>query len=112
MSLIYYPIEGQFYSQRISMTRNLHDWNLRISWNRVGIKREDSPYNNVRQDFTFQVNLIQEPAVSMGVGYDATTETWESEPYRLACLTTHSVLEVHSADLTSKFTFAPAGEIS
>ena len=76
MSLIYYPIEGQFYSQRISMTRNLHDWNLRISWNRVGIKREDSPYNNVRQDFTFQVNLIQEPAVSMGVGYDATTETW------------------------------------
>ena len=76
VSLIYYPIEGQFYSQRISMTRNLHDWNLRISWNRVGIKREDSPYNNVRQDFTFQVNLIQEPAVSMGVGYDATTETW------------------------------------
>ena len=76
VSVIYYPIEGQFYSQRISMTRNLHDWNLRISWNRVGIKREDSPYNNVRQDFTFQVNLIQEPAVSMGVGYDATTETW------------------------------------
>ena len=76
VSLIYYPIEGQFYSQRISMTRNLHDWSLRISWNRVGIKREDSPYNNVRQDFTFQVNLIQEPAVSMGVGYDATTETW------------------------------------
>ena len=76
VSLIYYPIEGQFYSQRISMTRNLHDWNLRISWNRVGIKRDDSPYNNVRQDFTFQVNLIQEPAVSMGVGYDATTETW------------------------------------
>ncbi len=76
VSLIYYPIERQFYSQRISMTRNLHDWNLRISWNRVGIKREDSPYNNVRQDFTFQVNLIQESAVSMGVGYDATTETW------------------------------------
>ena len=76
VSLIYYPIERQFYSQRISMTRNLHDWNLRISWNRVGIKREDSPYNNVRQDFTFQVNLIEEPAVSMGVGYDATTETW------------------------------------
>ena len=76
VSLIYYPIDGQFYSQRISMTRNLHDWNLRVSWNRVGIKRDDSPYNNVRQDFTFQVNLIQEPAVSMGVGYDATTETW------------------------------------
>lgn len=76
VSLIYYPIERQFYSQRITMTRNLHDWNLRISWNRVGIKRDDSPYNNVRQDFTFQVSLIQEPAVSMGVGYDATTETW------------------------------------
>lgn len=76
VSLIYYPIERQFYSQRIMMTRNLHDWNLRISWNRIGIKREDSPYNNVRQDFTFQVSLIQEPAISMGVGYDATTETW------------------------------------
>ena len=76
VSLIYYPIEGQFYSQRVMMTRNLHDWNLRISWNRIGIKRDDSPYNNVRQDFTFQVSLIQEPAISMGVGYDATTETW------------------------------------
>ena len=76
VNLIYYPIEEQFYSQRISMTRNLHDWNLRISWNRIGIKRDDSPYNNVRQDFTFQVSLIQEPAISMGVGYDATTETW------------------------------------
>ena len=74
-NLIYYPIEGQFYSQRISMNRNLHDWNLRISWSRVGIKREP-PYDTVRQDFTFQVNLIGEPAISMGVGYDATTETW------------------------------------
>ena len=76
VSLIYYPIEREFYSQRVMMTRNLHDWSLRISWNRIGIKREDSPYNNVRQDFTFQVSLIQEPAISMGVGYDATTETW------------------------------------
>ena len=74
-SLIYYPIEGQFYSQRVSINRNLHDWNLRISWSRVGIKR-DPPFDNVRQDFTFQVNLIGEPAVSMGVGYDATTDTW------------------------------------
>ncbi len=74
-SLIYYPIERQFYSQRISINRNLHDWNLRISWSRVGIKR-DPPFDNVRQDFTFQVNLIGEPAVSMGVGFDATTETW------------------------------------
>ncbi len=76
VNLIYYPLERQFYSQRIMMTRNLHDWNLRISWNRIGLKREDSPYNNVRQDFTFQVSLIQEPAISMGAGYDATTETW------------------------------------
>ena len=76
VNVIYYPIERQFYSQRITMTRNLHDWSLRISWNRVGIKREDSPYNNVRQDFTFQVSLIQEPMISMGIGYDATTETW------------------------------------
>ncbi len=74
-SLIYYPIEKQFYSQRISINRNLHDWNLRLSWSRVGIKR-DPPFDNVRQDFTFQVNLIGEPAVSMGFGYDATTETW------------------------------------
>ena len=74
-SLIYYPIEKQFYSQRISINRNLHDWNLRISWSRVGIKREP-PYDNVRQNFTFQINLIGEPAVSTGIGYDATTETW------------------------------------
>ncbi len=74
-SLIYYPIERQFYSQRISINRDLHDWNLRLSWSRVGIKR-DPPFDNVRQDFTFQVNLIGEPAVSMGFGYDATTETW------------------------------------
>ena len=74
-SLIYYPIDGQFYQQRLSMTRNLHDWNLRLSWSRIGIKRAP-PYDNVRQDFTFQVSLIEEPAVSMGVGYDATTETW------------------------------------
>ncbi|MDD9974457.1 MAG: hypothetical protein OXU27_10650, partial [Candidatus Poribacteria bacterium] len=60
----------------LTVTRNLHDWSLRISWSRVGIDRGDPRYNNVRQDFTFQVSLIQEPAISMGVGYDATTETW------------------------------------
>ncbi len=76
LSLIYYPIDREFYSQRLTVTRNLHDWSLRISWNRVGIDRGDPRYNNVRQDFTFQVSLIQEPAISMGVGYDATTETW------------------------------------
>ena len=101
VSLIYYPIERQFYSQRIMMTRNLHDWNLRISWNRVGIKREDSPYNNVRQDFTFQVSLIQEPAISMGVGYDATTETWAFGLSLRACLTMPSVPAAHSVDLIS-----------
>lgn len=74
-SFIYYPIDKDFYSQRVSINRNLHDWNLRISWSRVGIKR-DPPFDNVRQDFTFQVNLIGEPAVSMGVGFDATTDTW------------------------------------
>ena len=74
-SLIYYPIDGQFYSQSLSINRNLHDWNLRLSWRRVGIKREP-PFDNVRQDFTFQVTLIDESAVSMGLGYDATTETW------------------------------------
>ena len=74
-NLIYYPIDRQFYQQRLTLTRNLHDWNLRISWSRVGIKREP-PYDNVRQDFSFQVSLIQEPTVSMGVGYDAITETW------------------------------------
>ena len=76
INLIYYPIDGQFYSQRISINRNLHDWNLRISWSRVGIKRGEPPHNNVRQDFTFQISLIPEPAVSMGIGYDATTDTW------------------------------------
>ena len=76
LSLIYYPIDREFYSQRLTVTRNLHDWSLRISWNRVGIDCGDPRYNNVRQDFTFQVSLIQEPAISMGVGYDATTETW------------------------------------
>ena len=76
MSVIYYPIDRQFYSQRLTVTRNLHDWSLRVSWSRIGIKRGEPPHNNVRQDFTFQVSLIQEPAISMGVGYDATTETW------------------------------------
>ncbi len=75
-NLIFYPIDRDFYSQRISINRNLHDWNLRVSWSRIGIKRGPPPHNNVRQDFTFQISLIPEPAVSMGIGYDATTETW------------------------------------
>ncbi|HIM11782.1 TPA: hypothetical protein EYM26_13400 [Candidatus Poribacteria bacterium] len=68
-------IEKQFYSQRMTLRRNLNVWDLRISWHRVGIKRSP-PYNNVRQDFTFQLNLLADPAVTVGLGYDATTETW------------------------------------
>jgi len=77
LSADYDWIEKQFYSQRATIRRNLHDWDLRISWNRTGIKpKEPTPYNNVRQDFTFQINLITEPAASVGLGYDATTGTW------------------------------------
>ncbi len=68
-------IEKQFYSQSITLRRNLHNWNMTIRWHRIGIKREP-PFDNVRQDFTFQINLIAEPAASVGLGYDATTDTW------------------------------------
>ena len=68
-------IEKQFYSQSVTLRRNLHNWNMTIRWNRIGIKREP-PFDNVRQDFTFQINLIAEPAASVGLGYDATTDTW------------------------------------
>ncbi len=75
LSVNYDWIEKQFYSQSITLRRNLHDWNMTIRWNRIGIKREP-PFDNVRQDFTFQINLIAEPAASVGLGYDATTDTW------------------------------------
>ena len=75
LSVNYDWIEKQFYSQSITLRRNLHNWNMTIRWNRIGIKREP-PFDNVRQDFTFQINLIAEPAASVGVGYDATTDTW------------------------------------
>ena len=75
VSVNYDWIEKQFYSQSIMLRRNLHNWNMTIRWNRIGIKREP-PFDNVRQDFTFQINLIAEPAASVGVGYDATTDTW------------------------------------
>ena len=75
LSLNYDWIEKQFYSQSVTLRRNLHNWNMTIRWHRIGIKR-DPPYDNVRQDFTFQINLIAEPAASVGVGYDATTDTW------------------------------------
>ena len=43
----------------------------------VMIKSLDSPdFNSVRQDFTFQINLIADSAASVGLGYDAVTETW------------------------------------
>lgn len=74
-SLTFNWIERQFYRQQISIQRNLHDWNLRLSWYRIGIKRSASA-NNVRQDFTLQLNLIADPSASVGFGYDATTETW------------------------------------
>ena len=74
-SLTYNWIERQFYRQQISIQRNLHDWNLRISWYRIGIKRSATA-SNVRQDFTLQLNLIADPTASVGFGYDATTETW------------------------------------
>lgn len=75
LSANYDWIEKQFYSQSVTLRRNLHNWNVTIRWNRIGIKR-DPPFDNVRQDFTFQINLIAEPAASVGVGYDATTDTW------------------------------------
>ena len=75
LSVNYDWIEKQFYSQSITFRRNLHNWNMTIRWHRIGIKREP-PFDNVRQEFTFQINLIAEPAASVGVGYDATTDTW------------------------------------
>lgn len=74
-NLIYDWIEQQFYSQSIAVRRNLHDWNLTIRWNRRGIRR-GTDSDNVRQDFIFQINLIEESAASVGLGYDATTDTW------------------------------------
>ena len=66
-SLTYDWIERQFYRQQISIQRNLHDWNLRLSWYRIG---------KTRKDFTLQLNLIADPTASVGFGYDATTESW------------------------------------
>ena len=76
--VIYDWIEKQFYSQSLTLRRNLHDWNMTLSWHRIGIKRTDAVSfgGGVRQDFTFQINLIAEPAASVGLGYDATTDTW------------------------------------
>jgi len=62
-------IKKEFYSQRITFRRNLHDWDLRITWRRTGTVKP-------RKDFTFQINLIADPSATIGLGYDATTETW------------------------------------
>ena len=64
-------IRGEFYSQRVTLRRNLHDWDLRISWYRTGLST-----GYVSKDFVFQINLIADPSVTLGLGYDAVTETW------------------------------------
>lgn len=64
-------IEKEFYSQRVTFRRNLHDWDLRVSWYRTGLSK-----GYVSKDFVFQINLIADPSVTIGVGYDAVTETW------------------------------------
>jgi len=64
-------VRGGFYSQRITLRRNLHDWDLRVSWYRTGLST-----GYVSKDFVFQINLIADPSVTIGLGYDAVTETW------------------------------------
>jgi parvulin-like peptidyl-prolyl isomerase len=64
-------IRGEFYSQRVTLRRNLHDWDLRISWYRTGLSK-----GYVSKDFVFQINLIADPSVTMGLGYDPVTKTW------------------------------------
>jgi parvulin-like peptidyl-prolyl isomerase len=58
------------YSQNITIRRNLRDWDLRISWRRYGST------GNVRKEFTYQINLIADPLITVGAGYDAVTESW------------------------------------
>ncbi len=62
-------IKKDFYSQKITLRRSLHCWDLRLTWRRVGTIEP-------RKDFTFQINLIADPSATIGLGYDATTETW------------------------------------
>ncbi|MCD6508405.1 peptidylprolyl isomerase [Candidatus Poribacteria bacterium] len=63
-------VRREFYSQRLTIRRNLHDWDLRVSWYKIGYGE------SARKDFTFQINLIADPSVAIGVGYDAVTESW------------------------------------
>ena len=69
VDLLYDWINKGWYSQTITLRRNLHDWDMRLSWRRIGIQ-------NARKDFTFQINLIEDPSATLGVGYDAVTDTW------------------------------------
>ncbi|MDA1192582.1 MAG: peptidylprolyl isomerase [Candidatus Poribacteria bacterium] len=58
------------YSQQISVRRNLRDWDLRITWRRTG------GLGSVRKEFTYQINLIADPSITIGTGYDAVSGTW------------------------------------
>ncbi len=69
LNFIYDWSQESWYSQTVTIRRNLHDWDLRISWRRIGIQ-------NTRKDFTFQINLIADPSATIGVGYDAVTDSW------------------------------------
>ncbi|RKY04471.1 hypothetical protein DRP77_03775 [Candidatus Poribacteria bacterium] len=63
-------VRKDFYSQRLTLRRNLHDWDLRITWWRIGYGA------SLRKDFTFQINLIADPSAAIGIGYDAVLESW------------------------------------
>jgi parvulin-like peptidyl-prolyl isomerase len=58
------------FSQQVALTRNLRDWDLRITWRRSG------SVGNVRKEFTYQVNLIADPSITVGAGFDAVTNRW------------------------------------
>ena len=58
------------YSQEIRIRRNLRDWDMRMTWRRFG------SLGNVRKEFTYQINLIADPTLTLGVGHDAVTNDW------------------------------------
>lgn len=58
------------FSQQVSVRRNLRDWDLRITWRRSG------SIGNVRKEFTYQINLIADPTITVGAGFDAVTNRW------------------------------------
>ena len=58
------------YSQQITIRRNLRDWDLRIIWRRTG------GLGTVRKEFTYQINLIADPSMTIGLGLDAVTGRW------------------------------------